>query len=215
MTCSERGSNIDLDRGSDCSIVPFADAPGRTAMGVLADGAAIAMICIKRSAELNRSANMGNAQYCWCRAFVAARTSQLGQTHLALRGPELKLIDHEHQLLEDWRPGVRTRMRISAQTGAKELTIFEQWCAPGHGAPTHWHPVEEVLSVLSGKVEIWIGDQRLLASAGQSALIPAKRRHGFRNSGESELHILAILAAPLFEAHYDDSGVVARRWEAG
>lgn len=127
----------------------------------------------------------------------------------------MKLIDHQRQPLEDWRPGVRTRMRIAGLTGARELTVFEQWCAPGLGAPTHWHPVEEVLTVLSGSAEIWIEDELLRASAGQSALILAKQRHGFRNSGDDELHMLATLAAPTFEAHYDDRAEVSRRWVPG
>jgi mannose-6-phosphate isomerase-like protein (cupin superfamily) len=103
-------------------------------------------------------------------------------------------------------------MLISALNGAKALTIFEQWCEPGLGAPTHWHPVEEVLTVLSGDAEIWINGERFNATAGHSALVPAKSRHGFRNTGDGELHMLAILAAPVFEAHYDDRSEVSRRW---
>jgi quercetin dioxygenase-like cupin family protein len=103
-------------------------------------------------------------------------------------------------------------MRISALTGARELTIFEQWCAPGLGAPTHWHPVEEVLTILSGDAEFWIDGERFQAAAGHSALIPAKSRHGFRDTGDDELHMLAILAAPVFEAHYEDRVEVSRRW---
>ena len=124
----------------------------------------------------------------------------------------MNFINHDEQSREDWRKGVSTRMRISALTGATALTIFEQWCEPGLGAPTHWHPVEEVLTVLSGNAEIWIDGKQFRATAGHSALVPAKSRHGFRNTGDSELHMLAILAAPAFEAHYDDRSEVSRRW---
>lgn len=124
----------------------------------------------------------------------------------------MDLIDHNSQDRHDWRPGVSTRMRISALTGASALSIFEQWCAPGLGAPTHWHPVEEVLTVLSGEAEIWMEDERVQVSAGHSALIPAKRRHGFRNIGDADLHMFAVLASPIFEAHFDDSEGVIRRW---
>jgi mannose-6-phosphate isomerase-like protein (cupin superfamily) len=124
----------------------------------------------------------------------------------------MNFINHDNQAREDWRLGVSTRMRISALTGATALTIFEQWCEPGLGAPTHWHPVEEVLTVLSGDAEIWIDGEQFPATAGHSALIPAKGRHGFRNTGDGELHMLAILAAPVFEAHYDDRSEVSRRW---
>ena len=59
----------------------------------------------------------------------------------------MKPIDPEDSVLENWRPGVQTRMLISAQNGADQLCIFEQWVAPGFGAPTHSHRVEEVLTV--------------------------------------------------------------------
>lgn len=126
----------------------------------------------------------------------------------------MRFIEHNTQPIEVWRPGVSTRMRVSALTGSTELAVFEQWCAPGNGAPTHWHPVEEVLTVLSGTAEIWVEGEYLSAAAGHSALIPAKVRHGFRNAGGDELHMLAILASPVFEAHFDDRRELSRRWSA-
>ena len=108
------------------------------------------------------------------------------------------VIDHRGQERELWRPGVLTRMRISAATGAEQLCVFEQWCYPGCGAPPHLHTVEEVLTVLAGRAEIWIGEERATLTDGQSVIVPAGRRHGFCNIGETVLHMEAILAAPLF-----------------
>ena len=54
--------------------------------------------------------------------------------------------------------GVQTRMVVSAANGATQLCVFEQWVAPGKGAPTHSHPVEEVLTVREGEAEMWIGE---------------------------------------------------------
>ena len=124
----------------------------------------------------------------------------------------MKIIDHNTQTREAWRDGVMTRMQVSALTGSAQLIIFEQWCEPGLGAPTHLHAVEEVLSVIAGKAEIWVEDERSAASPGQSVVIPAGSRHGFRNTGSVILHIRAILAAPIFEASYDDKTEVPRRW---
>lgn len=126
----------------------------------------------------------------------------------------MTLIDPASHSLEHWREGVTTRMLVSAETGAAQLCVFEQWIAPGAGAPTHVHPVEEVLTVLAGEAEIWIEDQTYAVRAGQSALVPAGNRHGFRNSGTSELHIHAILAAPVFEALPDGATEMTRRWDA-
>jgi quercetin dioxygenase-like cupin family protein len=115
---------------------------------------------------------------------------------------------------EAWRPGVETRMLVSARTGASQLCMFEQWIAPGTGAPTHSHPVEEVLTVREGEAEMWLEDQRVIVSAGQSLIVPAGRKHGFRNSGSATLHIHAVLASPIFEALPEGAAVPVRRWES-
>jgi mannose-6-phosphate isomerase-like protein (cupin superfamily) len=62
------------------------------------------------------------------------------------------------------------------------------------------HPpiCEEVLTVLAGCAEVWIGEERADVIAGQSVIVPAGHRHGFHNIGETVLHMEAILAAPLF-----------------
>ena len=124
----------------------------------------------------------------------------------------MQVIDHARQAQEEWRPGVTTRMRVSAVSGARQLCVFEQWCAPGKGAPTHLHAVEEVLTVLEGQAEFWIADQEQTLTAGQSMIVPAGVKHGFRNTGAGTLHVLATLAAPIFEAAFDDAREVSRRW---
>jgi quercetin dioxygenase-like cupin family protein len=122
------------------------------------------------------------------------------------------IVDPQHHAREEWRPGVRTGMRVSAVTGTVQLCIFEQWCDPGCGAPTHLHAVEEILTVLDGRAEVWLGEERATLAAGQSVVVPAGRKHGFRNTGEATLHVQAVLAAPIFEAAFDDAREVSRRW---
>jgi len=122
--------------------------------------------------------------------------------------------DPNDTALEHWRPGVETRMMISARNGATALCLFEQWVAPGTGAPTHRHPVEEVLMVREGEADMWIEDDHVTVLAGQSLIIPAGRRHGFRNSGTATLHVQAVLASAIFEALPDGATEVVRRWEA-
>jgi quercetin dioxygenase-like cupin family protein len=112
----------------------------------------------------------------------------------------MQVIDHLRQQFEEWRPGVLTRMRISVRSGAEALCVFEQMCEPGCGAPAHFHTVEEVLTVREGVAEVWLGDERATLTAGQSVIIPAHMRHGFRNTSDTVLHMEAILAASSFEA---------------
>jgi mannose-6-phosphate isomerase-like protein (cupin superfamily) len=126
----------------------------------------------------------------------------------------MKVNDPRDTPPENWRPGVETRMLVSARTGATQLCIFEQWVAPGNGAPTHSHPVEEVLTVREGEAEMWMENQRAIVSAGQSLTVPAGRMHGFRNSGGITLHLHAVLASPIFEATPEGAAEAVRRWEA-
>jgi quercetin dioxygenase-like cupin family protein len=127
----------------------------------------------------------------------------------------MKVIDISERPSEHWRPGVETRMVVSAANGAAQLCIFEQWVAPGTGAPTHSHPVEEVLTVREGEAEMWLDGQRITVSAGQSLIVPAGRQHGFKNSGTATLHIHAVLASPVFEMTPEGAAEPVRRWEAG
>ena len=124
----------------------------------------------------------------------------------------MPIVDQAAQPREEWRKGVETVMLVSAVTGSSQLCVFEQFCAPGLGAPNHLHAVEEVLTVVAGEAEIWVGEERHQASAGHSVIIPAGKFHGFRNTAETELHVRAILAAPSFEASYDDRAELTRRW---
>lgn len=125
----------------------------------------------------------------------------------------MKLINHETQGVEDWRQGVATRMIASAVNGSVQLCIFDQYCEPGLGAPTHLHAVEELLTVIDGRARIWVGGDETEVGGGHSVLIPAGTKHGFRNVAEKGLlHMRATLAAPIFEATYDDRAELSRRY---
>ncbi len=122
------------------------------------------------------------------------------------------IIDHASEPLDEWRAGVMTRMLVSALTGAEHLCVFEQFCDPGRGAPTHLHTVEEVPTVLDGKAELWLDGERMTLTAGQSVVVPAGCKHGFQNTGPTTLHVRATLAAPIFEAWFDGETEARRRW---
>lgn len=124
----------------------------------------------------------------------------------------MQISDPGDRPLEQWREGVQTRMVLSALSGATQLCVFEQWVAPGKGAPTHSHPVEELLTVREGEAEMWIGEARMLVRSGQSLMVPAGRLHGFLNAGRGTLHIHAILASPIFEATPEGASEATRRW---
>jgi mannose-6-phosphate isomerase-like protein (cupin superfamily) len=105
----------------------------------------------------------------------------------------MDVLIHNDQQLERWREGVMTRMRMSALLGGRQLCIFDQFCDPGLGAPIHSHAVEEVLEVIEGTAEIWLGKESAIVKPNQSVLVPAGARHGFRNLENTTLHVRAKL----------------------
>src|SRR5260370_7216004 len=106
------------------------------------------------------------------------------------------VVDPTKRPPEQWRPGVETRMLVSASNGATQLCIFEQWIAPGTGAPTHFHPVEEVLTVREGEAEMWLDQERLLVTAGPSLIGPGGRQARFRHSRTPKIHHHPALLFP-------------------
>ncbi len=112
--------------------------------------------------------------------------------------------------LVEWRPGVTTRLHCGASTGATQLCVIEQWCDPGHGAPTHTHhEVEELILVREGTSELWLGEERLQLAAGDSVRIPPHTWHGFTNIGGGALVTIGIFAAAAAPVEYEhEPGVI-------
>ena len=71
-----------------------------------------------------------------------------------------------------------------------------------------------VAAVNASDVIVYIQRVNQLAPtiAGQLVIVPAGRKHGFSNTGTTVLHIESTLAAPVFEAAYDDKRETPRRW---
>jgi len=66
--------------------------------------------------------------------------------------------------------------------------------------------------VLEGEADVWVNDAHATLKPGQLMIVPAGVKHGFVNSGSGLLHIQSTLAAPVFEAAYDDKRETPRRW---
>jgi len=66
--------------------------------------------------------------------------------------------------------------------------------------------------VVDGRAELWVADERVALTTGQSVVAPAGLKHGFKNTGSTTLHVRASLASPIFEAWFDGETEVRRRW---
>lgn len=107
---------------------------------------------------------------------------QDGGFRLAADGPVVR---------HDW--GL-TRVVCDPDTaGARKLTVLEATFEPGGGHPFHQHPEqEEVLYVVAGRVEQWVGRERLLLGPGDSAFVPAGVVHASYTVGDAPSRLVAI-----------------------
>jgi quercetin dioxygenase-like cupin family protein len=105
----------------------------------------------------------------------------------------MSIVDHASAVEIPWRPGYRRFTLAGKDEGvacSASLSVVE----PGAGAPTHFHnTADEVIVVLEGTLEMWIGDERRLVSANHTVALPAGVPHGFVAVGPGPARILAFL----------------------
>jgi len=81
--------------------------------------------------------------------------------------------------LADFRPGVQSRAEIGQGLVMACLEI-----GPGLEDLGHEHPFEQCGVLLSGRIEMFIADERRVLAPGQAYFIPAGARHGWRTFDE-------------------------------
>jgi len=102
----------------------------------------------------------------------------------------------------DW--GNLTRLSGPNKTNAKDLVVIEVNIAPGQGHDFHKHPKqEEVIYVVKGKVEQWVGKKKKTLRKGESCFIPADMVHASFNIGKKDARLIAILGPSIGADGYE------------
>ena len=79
--------------------------------------------------------------------------------------------------------------------GAKQLLLVRATFRAGQTHLFHTHPGrEEIIYVLQGQAEQWVGEEKRLLRPGEMAHIPMNTPHATRNPGNEPLVFLAILS---------------------
>jgi quercetin dioxygenase-like cupin family protein len=107
--------------------------------------------------------------------------------------------------------GLPSQHIITERVGSTSLFLGQQWLQPGDEVFCHSHPCEEALMFLSGTGEATIDDETFAIVPGSSIFFPAGSIHGFRNTGEMELHVIIVFPVPHFA---ETSMIEPRREEA-
>lgn len=77
--------------------------------------------------------------------------------------------------------------------GARQLMVLDAIIEPGKGHAFHLHPEqEEVLYVVSGKVEQWLDRETRILGAGDSVFIPQGVVHASYCAGDEPARVLAV-----------------------
>lgn len=74
--------------------------------------------------------------------------------------------------------------------------IFNQMEGPGEGPALHRHAYSETFVVRRGAVEFTVGEDRVVARAGQIVVVPAGVPHAFVGAGDGPIEMFDIHASP-------------------
>jgi quercetin dioxygenase-like cupin family protein len=96
-----------------------------------------------------------------------------------------------------------------ADTGGA-YCLLDVCLAPGIGVPRHIHAREdETYYVLSGELQVEVGDQSFLLRSGDTLLAPRNIPHQLKNTGAAENRYLLVFSPAGFENFIDGTAVAA------
>lgn len=112
----------------------------------------------------------------------------------------LRFVGTEEVEIEERPWGPHHWLSRPGLTDSEELLLVRVHMPPGEAHQFHRHPpMEEIIYVVSGQAEQWVGEERRLLGPGECAHIPRDVVHATYNAGEDTLVFLAILAPAKFE----------------
>lgn len=96
---------------------------------------------------------------------------------------------------ERLRVGTSATLRFEGRERGSGISFFLVENRPGQGPGLHRHPYSETWTVLEGEATIRIGDDRIVAGAGDTAVVGPGVWHGFTNTGTGTLRIMCVHAS--------------------
>lgn len=112
----------------------------------------------------------------------------------------LRFVTGSEAEIEELPRGLHEWLSRPGLTEAEELMLVRVQMPPGQAHPFHRHPAqEEIIYVLSGTAEQWVGEERRVLGPGEVAHIPRGMVHGTYNVGGDTLTFLAILSPAKFD----------------
>ncbi|MFE6997291.1 cupin domain-containing protein [Microbacterium sp. NPDC057659] len=98
---------------------------------------------------------------------------------------------------DEIRLGTGSSRRFPGSEHGAGISYFYIDNQPGQGASLHWHPYPETWVVLEGDVTFVVGDEQILATAGDTVTGPAYVPHKFTNTGTGTMRLIGIHASAI------------------
>lgn len=126
----------------------------------------------------------------------------------------------ELTMLEGWyekdpSTRARTAFPLYAATGTRSSAAVYFELEPGMALGTHTDSAEEILFVVSGSVELTLGEEQATVGEGHLALIPAMVPHNVRNVGTDTAKLLGFFASSLVQSTFDQPLMPVGQQEMG
>ena len=116
----------------------------------------------------------------------------------------MPIIDHADVRLAPTVERVRERYLVSKDQGAVSLTVKEVEISPGYEGRMHTHPVDVSIQVLTGAIQVILGDEVRTVRAGTTLLAPPGLPHKLiHHLWTPALLLIAYPAADLETEHLE------------
>lgn len=121
-------------------------------------------------------------------------------------------IQSSGQLL--WFGNTLISIKLASTSGSDGISVVEHWMPFGEAPPLHVHHREdEVFHVLDGVMRFRVGDDEIVARAGQTIIAPKGIPHAFRVESDAGVHCLTIMHGADFETMLRQTSRMADRPE--
>ena len=85
---------------------------------------------------------------------------------------------------------------------SEALSVTTTDIAPGGGPALHRHPYEEVFVILEGEATFTLGEETIVARAGDFLVAPPGVPHAFKNTGSGVLRSVDVHNSPTFSTEW-------------
>ncbi len=111
----------------------------------------------------------------------------------------MPIIQLEDAHREDFETGRVYQTLVGDDEGSTPVRVGIQTSPPGYSTGTHAHPYMEVVTVIEGTGEAWIGSEADTTDIGPGSTIvaPPNVAHGFRNTGTTPMRSYGVHASPV------------------